>query len=135
MSLASNKPNNQRLLNDYNFVAATLLVAGGVAASSFNLVQGTPYPTPEQIVLKVDTGVLSGSNTTAAFTVQDSADNVTFANVTTLGSISKTVGTPGVASAANVASWLLPPAIKQYVRVSCSLSAATTGNFTASLAF
>lgn len=135
MSLVGNTPTNKRLLNDYNLVAATALVAGGVAASSFNLVQGTPYPTTEQIVLKVDTGILSGSNTTAAFTVQDSADNSTFADVAALGSVTKTVATPGVASAASVAQWLLPPTVKQYVRVSCSLSAATTGNFTASLAF
>jgi len=134
MSLASNTPYNARLLNDYNFVAATLLVAGGVAASSFNLVQALPYPTPEQTVLKVDTGALAGTNTTAAFTVQDSADNSTFANVASLGSVTKTVPTTAVA-VAGLATWLLPPTIKQYVRVSCSYSGATTGNFTASLAF
>lgn len=134
MSLASNTPYNKRLLNDANFVAATTLVAGGVAASSFNLVQSTPYPTPEQIVLKVDTGGLTGSNTTAAFTVQDSADNSSFTNVAILGSVNQTVPTTAPATA-SVAQWLLPPTIKQYVRVSCSLSAATTGNFTASLAF
>lgn len=135
MSLAGNTPTNKRLLTDRNFVAATTLVAPGIVAASFNLVQGTPYPTPEQIVLKVDTGILSGSNTTAAFSVQDSADNSTFTDVAVLGSVLKTVATPGVVSATSVAQWLLPPTIKQYIRVSCSYSAATTGNFTASLVF
>lgn len=135
MSLAGNTPNNNRLLNDYNFVSAKALVAGaGAVAGSFDLVQATPYPTPEQYVLKVDTGAMAGSNTTVSFTVQDSADNSTFANVSALGALTQTVPTTAPATA-SVASWLLPPTIRQYVRVSASVSASTTGNYTASLSF
>ena len=132
MSLASNNPTNQRQLNDANFVSAVSLATG--TSTAFNLVSAAPYPTTEQIVLEIDTGVLAGTNTTAAFAVQDSADGVTFTSVSTLGSITKTVPTTTPATA-SLASWLLPPSIKQYVRVSSSLSGATTGNFTASLSF
>ena len=135
MSLASNTPTNQRLLNDGNFVSPTALAAGGVVATSFNLVQGTPYPTTEQIALKLDFATMSGSTTTATFTVQDSADNVTFTSVATLAAVTKVVTTPGVYPTGSAVSILLPPNVKQYVRVSASLSGATTGAFTASLAF
>lgn len=134
MSLAGNIPTNNRLLNDYTFISAQALAAAGAIASSFNLVQATPYPTPEQYVLKVDAGAMAGSNTTVSFTVQDSADNSTFANVSSLGTLTQTVPTTAPRTA-SVASWQLPPTVRQYVRVSASNSATTTGNYTASLSF
>jgi hypothetical protein len=132
MSLVNNAPTNQRLLTDLTFVKSATLATG--VAGSIDLVQSVPYPTTEQVVLNVTTTILSGSNTTATFTVQDSADNSSFSNVGLLGAKAVTVTSPGVVGAV-VASYALPVNVRQYVRVSSSISGATTGGFTSSLAF
>jgi len=129
MSLTTNTPYNSRLLLDANYIAATS--SANTIFNSFNLVQAVPYPTTEVVILNVSTPSLSGSNTTASFLVQDSADNTTFAAVAALSpqNINAVSG-----SAASV-SWLLPPTVRQYVRVTGSVSGTVSGAVTASLEF
>jgi hypothetical protein len=131
MAIVNNTPQNTRELKDALLSKAATLATG--VTTGIDLVQSTPYPTTEQVVLNVYNGALAGTNTTAAFWVQDSADNSTFTSLSTLGSVTKTV--PTNAAASKVASFSLPPGTRQYVRVSSSLSGATTGDFTASIMF
>lgn len=133
MSLASNTPTNQRALKDGTFVKVASSLGGTSGATAgFNLVQSLPYPTTEQVVLKVETTALAGSNTTASFFVQESEDNSTYTNIAEFATQTLTVPTTRAATTYN---YILPPDVKQYVRVSSSVSGATTGGYTASLAF
>ncbi len=121
MGLQTGSVENSRRLNDANFVTSASIWA---PLASWNLVQATPFPTTENVQLEVFT--TSSIGFTASFTVQDSADNSTFANVTQLNSV--TLQATGSA----FTSFGLPPTLRQYVRVSSSVTVGS-GSYTGSL--
>ena len=123
----NNPPYNNRLLGDAYYVGSTLTDS---AVTSFDLVQASPYPITEQVQLVVvSTASGSGAST---FTVKDSADNVTFTEVSLLGSATLNAVPSG--SSPSSSAWLLPPTIRRYVQVSGSV-VATSGSYTVSLSF
>jgi len=96
------------------------------------------YPATEKVMLKVITGQSTGANSkNITLSVQDSADNSTFANIATLGA------TVIAGNAANypssVTNVALPPGTRRYVRVSATGEAnggnAADNNLTAQIVF
>lgn len=141
MSLAPSTPFNSRILVDYNYntsasVPSTQPVdptSASVAASgsltALDLIQATPYPTTEVINFKVFQTALTGVTGSAlayTYTLQDSANNVTFADIPTLAPMSGAV-VSGTTSAATSAVYKVPPVCRRYVRVSALAPVGITG--------
>lgn len=74
------------------------------------------------------------NSATLTFTVQDSADNSSFAAVSGLATLVMT-GAGGVGSAAASQTWRLPPNLRRYVRVSVVESAAGGDNSAVSMTY
>lgn len=128
MAVSNGTPTNTRALIDATFVASVALpnAANTVNTSGFDLVQATPYPVTERFLVQVATTQSTGANTkNINVTIQDSADNITFAAIATLGA------TVIAGNAANfpaaTANYALPPGTRRYVRAS-ALGEANGGN-------
>jgi len=129
----TNAPTNTRNVIDANFSNSTALPASAssVTSTAFDLggdnvtvaVGGggtPPYATTETINLQVNAPVLNTTQlpnaSTVTYTVQDSADNSSFAAIATLGTTVQT-GAGGTGAAAAAAVYKLPPITRRYVRV------------------
>ena len=133
--IPTNLPTNSRTVVDANYVVNTALPAsaGTVNGSSLDLgdaISGIPYVTTETVNLQVlspafTTGML-GNTYTITYTVQDSADNSSFAAIGTLAAQVVT-GAGGVGAAATTFTFKLPPNTRRYIRLS-ALTGASTGD-------
>src|SRR5882672_3212783 len=84
MSVANGVPLNQRALLDQNYIVTANFpnAANTVNTSGMDLAQATPYPTTDRIDVNfVCTAGSGANNKNVNFALQDSADNITFANV------------------------------------------------------
>ena len=104
------------------------------AASTGSIDLGIVSPnlagTDSDVVLTLP-ATTTATGQTFTFTIQDSADNVTFAATGPIARLAAAVITGASnATAAATFTWRLPPGIKQYIKVSVTASA-TTGNQTA----
>lgn len=88
--------------------------------------------TVSDLIINAPDGATLNTGQTLTFNVQDSADNVTFANVNTLPSYVVT-GASNVVPAGSSRTFRLPPNIRRYMRVSCTASA--TAGTSASASF
>lgn len=140
MSLASNLPYNNRLVEDVNFVKAVNLRTA-LYTAGIDFVQVTPYPTTEAVILRADSSAISSTldaGVTGSFTWQDSADNSSFANIPQLAGFTAT----GASLPATSQVVLLPPTVRRYVRGFVTLTDSgsnsttnITGSITASVLF
>lgn len=144
MALAPNKPTNVRLIKDGYLVSTKALpvAANTVNLNGIDLVQATPYPTTEKIVVNVSTAAATGTANSKNINVvlQDSADNTTFTNIAELANpVLRVTDDGGSATAAGSANVLLPPAVKRYIRASATGEAnggdASGSNITLSVLF
>jgi hypothetical protein len=81
---ALNAPVNARSLIDQLYVVTASLpnAANTVNTSGLDLLQATPYPTTDRVDVNIlITAGLSNNNKNINYVLQDSADNITFANV------------------------------------------------------
>lgn len=112
--------NNVRALGDANLTVTKALpsAAGTLYSSSIDLSSTSPERVGDFAKLKLDVptlaSVLTGSHT-ITYTVQDSADNSSFADVSTkiLGPYIYT----GSDNAAVATSWPIPDTVRRYVRL------------------
>lgn len=144
----SNLPYNARQVLDANYIKTTSLPssASTVYSASLDLgdpVSGIPYSTTEIVNFQIVAPDLSSSPKiadagTVTYTVQDSADNVTFAAITGLSTLVQT-GAGGTGAAAATRTIKLPPATRRYVRVSAVTATSpgdlSTASFTTQLVF
>ncbi len=154
MALYGNLPYNNRILTDPNYIATASLSGSGqtgnastasTVTTAFDFRQATPYPVTERIIFSVSSSLVT--NTTGSkninIVLQDSADNITFANVAGVANPLVMITNTGttLSSSANIANILLPPNIREYVRIqatpetSSSLSGGPTGSITAVIYF
>ena len=113
---------NQRKLTDINLqTVATLPNAANtnIATPSISL-NGESFSTSEHYGVGVTIDPLANFGTTGALTVviQDSADNVTFANISELGSTVINANT----AAATSDQYRLPPTARAYIRALAATS-------------
>ncbi len=119
MAVSNAAPVNQRRLLDANFIknVAMPFAANTVNTNAMDLVQAVVYPVTQYVVLQVNTTQCTGANTkNINYNVQDSADNITFANIATLRAqviLGNAANYPATST-----NFALPPSTKQYVRVS-----------------
>lgn len=122
-----NNPFNDRILEDAGTKATGKLPASNTAVANtgvIDLQQATPYPTTETVNAYVDyTASANGnaSNANGTIILMHSADNSTFANIPTLGTV-PIVQAAGVA-AANY-TFKLPPGCYRYIKARSALSTA-----------
>jgi hypothetical protein len=130
---------NQRKLQDASFVASATLPAtnnSNVTTTPFYL-NGQSYSASEQFAVQVDIDPLANFGTAGALTVviQDSADGVTFANISELGSTVVNANTTVTTSD----QFRLPPTARAYIRGLAAISAIngniSANNVTVSLRF
>lgn len=105
--------------------------AGATTASTGSLDLGIVSPnlagTDSDLVLTLP-ATTTPTGATFTFTVQDSADNVTFAATGPIARLAAAVITGASnATAAATFTWRLPPGIKQYIKVSVTSSAGASG--------
>lgn len=125
-----NYPVNSRYLVDAAKVATGTLGASTTVSNTgvIDLQNITPYPTTETINVSVGYAASANGNASAANGViylQDSADNTTFANISTLGTV------PIVEAAALVAAsytFKLPPGCRRYIKA-CSKTSTGAANY------
>jgi hypothetical protein len=125
-----NYPANSRILLDASKIGTGTLGASTAVSNTtvIDLYNITPYPTTETINVNVGYAASANGNVNAANGViylQDSADNTTFANIATLGTV------PIVEAAALVAAdytFKLPPACRRYIKA-CSKTGTGAGNY------
>lgn len=93
--------------------------ANTVNTAGIDLGATTPFPVTEKFQVRVDSAVATGANSkNINVKLQDSADNVTFADIAGLGAVAH----PGNAAnhiAANTI-FQLPPGVRRYVRASAT---------------
>lgn len=92
--------------------------------------------THSDFLISAPDGAALNTGQTLTFTIQDSADNSTFAAVAALPTYVVT-GASNLVPAGSNRTFRLPPGIRRYVRVSCAASAtagtSASASFTASL--
>ena len=143
LTLSNAAPVNTRAMLDATYVVVTNIPGAGNQANSnaMDLIQATPYPTTEYVQLQVlSAGGNGANNKNCNYTLQDSADNVTFANVALVGNPLLRVTDQNGSNYNTVsASILLPPSIRRYVRAQANAEAnsgtGAGGTFTLQLAF
>jgi hypothetical protein len=124
LTTPTNNPTNERILQDAALKAVGTLPASNTTANTgvIDLQQATPYPTTETINVYVDyTASANGnaSNANGTIILMHSADNSTFTNIATLGTV-PVVQAAGVA-AANY-TFKLPPGCYRYIKARSALS-------------
>jgi len=143
-----NFPTNTRSILDANYIITTALpnaastTVNGTSMDLGDALAGTPFPTTESVNYVVLAPALTTTilpdTRTMTYTVQDSADNSSFAAIATLGTSVQT-GAGGVGAAAATYTYKLPPGTRRYVRLSIASGASTTDasatSATAELAF
>lgn len=134
-------PSNERGLKDALLTVNTALPNAGntVNTNGIDLGSATPYPVTESFTAKVSTSAATGANNkNITVSIQDSADNTTFANVAGLGTLVVTDDNGGGYSADSL-EVQLPPGTRRYLRASATGEAnggnAADGTLTVELLF
>jgi hypothetical protein len=140
MAVSNAAPVNGQRLLDANFIKSVALpnAANTVNTNGMDLVQATPYNTTQYVILNVATTQSTGANSkNINIVIQDSADNVTFANIATLG-VTVVAGNAANFPASST-NYSLPTITRQYVRAQATGEAnggnAADGTLTAQLLF
>jgi sulfate adenylyltransferase subunit 1 (EFTu-like GTPase family) len=122
----NNLPTNQRSIIDANYKITTSLPssAGTVNSTSLDLgdaVSGIPYATTETVNFQIVAPALNATQlpnaATVTYTIQDSADNSSFAAISSLATLVQT-GASSAGAAATTLTVKLPPNARRYFRVS-----------------
>lgn len=113
-----------RNLKDANFIATTALPAAGASNNSNVFDLGAGNFLPEEIELQISLPATPNLADTknVTLTIQDSADNVTFAAITGLATVVAT-GAGGVGAAAKTETIRLPSTTRQYLRLNQAVDA------------
>lgn len=131
-------PQNSFSVVDALLSATTALPTQGniVIQSAIDLGPTNPSlaGTVSDLIINAPDGATLNTGQTLTFNVQDSADNVSFANVNTLPSYVVT-GASNVVPAGSSRTFRLPPNIRRYMRVSCAASATAGTSASASFTF
>lgn len=143
MSLANNAPVNTRAVRDINYIANIAMpnAANTVNTAGLDLIQATPYPTTEYVIAQILTSAGNGANNkNVNVVIQDSADNVTFANIALFAAPILTVtDNNGGGYPVGSANVLLPPSARRYIRAQATGEAnggnAANGTLTFQLLF
>lgn len=140
MAVSNAAPVNQRNLKDANFIKNVALpnAANTVTTNGMDLVQATPYPVTEKVVLQINTTQSTGANSkNINVVIQDSADNSSFTNIATLAV--KVIAGNAANYPSSSTNYSLPINTRRYVRASATGEAnggdASDGTLTAQLLF
>lgn len=110
--------NNLRRVGDGNLTVSTALTASASQTkygSSIDLGSASPEALQAIAILRLDVpsiSALTGAHT-IAFSVQDSADNSSFADVASIATVTATGSSPAVIAQ----DWSFPDNIRRYVRL------------------
>ena len=119
---------------DQNYVSTVTLLAAGANTASFDLEQVVGGDI-EDVVFGLDAPALLTAQLTdgkvVTYTLQDSADGVTFAAVDPLITTTQT-GAGGAGAAAKTVRFRLPAGTRRYVRIA-QIATATPGTLTAAM--
>jgi len=122
-----------RLIGDAALKIVTAIVAQNTNANTAKLDLGSPtaYAANEKLDLQLSVPATPSlaNGQTLIFTVQDSADGITFAAIPTLAVLTLT-GAGGVGAAAAAVVYRLPGSTREFINVNVAASA-TAGNNTA----
>jgi hypothetical protein len=130
----NNAPANTRILVDGTMTASVALPAatGTAVTAGLNLQNATPFPTTETINVSLSTSAsANGNSVNGTAWLQDSADNSSFANIVTLGTVNLVNGDSS--QAAQSFTFKLPPGCRQYILGKVSYPANTANLSDASL--
>lgn len=144
----NNLPTNQRAVLDANYIVTRALPssASTVYSASLDLgdaVSGIPYATTETINVQIVAPALSSSpkladSGTVTYTLEDSADNSSFAAITGLSTLVQTGASSSGAPAAT-RTIKLPPITRRYIRLNVTSATSpgdmSTASATLQLAF
>lgn len=138
----NNLPTNSRAVLDANYIVTRALPssASTVYSSSLDLgdaVSGIPYATTETINVQIVAPALSSSpkladSGTVTYTLEDSADNSSFAAITGLSTLVQT-GAASAGAAAATRTIKLPPSTRRYIRLNVT-SATSPGDMSTATA-
>lgn len=121
---------------DALLTATTALPTQTNTANSASIDLGVAAPalagTHSDLVITAPDGAALTTGQTLTFTIQDSADNSTFAAVPSLATYVVT-GVSNLVPVGSNRAFRLPPTVRRYVRVSCAASA--TAGTSASVSF
>lgn len=113
------------MTQDLNFTTSVAFPAASATAHMPALDLGTVIPGPvgSALRMRIDVPALPSlaDAHAATFTVEDSADNVTFATLPTTGNTAVT-GANGAGSPATQFDFYLPPNVRRYLRVSVAVA-------------
>lgn len=133
---------NERRLKDATLIVSAALpnAANVVNTNSIDLGETTPFPVGDQFEVQIVTTAGNGANTkNINITLQDSADNSTFANIATLGAPAVRITEANGSYAATTANLKLPAVTRRYIRARVSGEAdggnAANGTVTVQLVF
>ena len=138
----NNLPTNSRTILDANYIVTRTLPATATTLYSSSLdlgdaVSGIPYATTETLNVQIVAPALSSSpkiadSGTVTYTLEDSADNSSFAAVTGLSTLVQT-GAASAGAAAATRTIKLPPATRRYIRLNVT-SATSPGDLSTATA-
>jgi|SRR3974390_1022071 len=143
LTIANAAPANTRAIRDINYIANVALpnAANTVNTNALDLIQAVPYPTTQYVIAQVTIAAGNGANNkNINAVIQDSADNVTFANVVGLAApLMVSADNNGGGLTSNAFGVLLPPTCRRYIRAQATGEAnggnANNANLTLQLLF
>ena len=130
-----NLPTNSRQVFDANYIVSRALTASASTVYSASLdmgdvVSGLPYATTETInaliVAPAVNATMAPDTRTFTYSIQDSADNSSFANIANLATTVQT-GASSAGAAAVTTTHKLPPNTRRYIRLAV-IGGASTGD-------
>lgn len=128
-------PQNSYSVQDGLLTVVTALPTQGNTATGASIDLGIPAPamTGTQCDLSINApdGATLATGQTLTFTVQDSADNVTFNNIAGVSQYAVT-GVSNVVPANSNRSVRLPPYVRRYIRLTCAAGASANTSASAS---
>ena len=133
-------PVNERRLKDASLIKPIALpnAAATVSTASIDLGATTPFPVGDQFSVQVATTAATGVDTKIiTVTIEDSADNSSFAAETGLSTLAITAASSSYAATSR--SVALPPGARRYIRASATGESgggnASNGTLTLQLVF
>lgn len=120
-NVANASPVNTRAVIDLNYVGTANCpdAAANTNTNALDLIQSTPYPSTEYVLCKVlvAAAATGTNNGNVNITLEDSANNVTFAIIPTFASpLLKVTDNNGAGWSAQSVTVMLPPSVRRYIR-------------------